>query len=109
MNNNKKNINDRRNTNPVNSVISPPSEKKLVNNYFSEKNESSKSKGCICQSRPEEALIKNGICRLCERTVDMNTNNYHSNQNQQITYLDNIINKKRGYENDLNSLNKKNQ
>jgi len=89
LNNNKKNINDRRNTNPINSVISPPSEKKLVNNYFSEKNESSKSKGCICQTRPEEALIKNGICRLCDKIVKNNYNNYNSLQNQnQISHLD---------------------
>ena len=82
------NLNERRNTNPnqitttnsnSNSIVSPPSEKKLINNYFSEKNESGKTKGCVCQIRPEEALIKNGVCRLCNRNVK---SNYNSHQNQ---------------------------
>lgn len=112
LNNNKKNSsNDRKGNNynnqHINSIISPPSEKKLVNNYLSEKNESSKSKGCICQTRPEEALIKNGICRLCDRQISRNNNNTNKNQNNNnhISYLDNVTKKPRTA--DYNSHNNK--
>jgi hypothetical protein len=91
--NNKKNIIDRRNNNNINNnqviITSPPSEKKLINNYFSEKNESLKSKGCICQTHPEEALIKNGICRLCDRNVKIVSNNYNTYQTQ-LYNVDNL-------------------
>lgn len=87
-----------------NLITSPPSDKKLLNNYFSEKNERIKKTHCACYSHFEESLIRNNHCKLCGRFLEINPshNNYNSNQNQQITYLDNIL-KKKGYDQDFNS------
>lgn len=87
-----------------NIIASPSMEKKMINNYFSEKSESKSKNNCPCQSHFEESLIRNNHCKLCGRYLEMNVqhNNYNSHQNQQITYLDNIL-KKKGFENDYNS------
>ncbi len=100
--NNKKNQSLEKKVNQ-NVIISSPSEKKLINNYFSEKNESIKRNNCACHSHYEESLVRNNHCKLCGRYIEYNPphNNYNSHQNQQITYLDNIL-KKKGYDLDFN-------
>lgn len=104
--NNKKNQSmDKKNT--KNFICSPASDKKLViNNYFSEKSESIKKNSCPCNSHYDESLLRNNMCRLCGRLVDLNPNNqaYGSNNNaqNQVTYLDNIL-KRKGYESELHS------
>lgn len=87
-----------------NFITSPSTEKKMINNYFSEKNESKNRNHCPCQSHFEESLIRNNHCKLCGRYIEIHIpqSNHNSNQNHQITYLDNIL-KKKGYENDYNS------
>lgn len=86
-----------------NIITSPSMEKKMINNYFSEKSESKNNNICPCQSHFEESLIKNSHCRLCGRYIEINVhNNYNSHQNQPTSFLDNIL-KKKGYENDFNN------
>jgi hypothetical protein len=87
-----------------NIIASPSMEKKMINNYFSEKSESKSKKNCPCQSHFEESLIRNNHCRLCGRYVEINVphNNYNRHQNQPITFLENAL-KKKGFENDYNS------
>jgi len=94
--------------NNQNIITSPSMEKKMINNYFSEKSESKNKNTCPCQSHFEESLIRNNHCKICGRYVEIHfpPNNYTSHQNNQITYLDNIL-KKKGFENDYNSNNPK--
>ena len=103
--NTKKNQSDKKPN--QNIITSPASDKKMINNFFSEKSESIKKNNCACYSHFEESLIKNNHCRFCGRYLDINPNqNNYNSHNNQISYLDNIL-KKKGYENDFNSHNPK--
>ena len=77
-----------------NLLFSPPSDKKLNNNYFSEKNETIKKNKCTCYTFYDETLIRNNLCRLCGRYTENHGNNYNSNPNNQNSYVDNILKKK---------------